>query len=115
MTTLSETVHRWIAARPIAHRGLHDESAGVVENSLAAARLAVASNYAVECDVRMSADGEVFVFHDFTLERLTDGQGNFDDQTAAQIAERRLRGGGETIPTLAGLLEGDGRQPSACC
>ena len=35
--------------RPIAHRGLH--SAQVSENSLAAFRLAVEMNYAVELDI----------------------------------------------------------------
>ncbi|MDF2114712.1 glycerophosphodiester phosphodiesterase family protein [Roseiarcaceae bacterium H3SJ34-1] len=95
----------WLVSRPIAHRGLHDEKGGIVENSLTAARRAVASNYGVECDVQMSADGEVFVFHDFTLERLTDGQGKVADQTAVQLAATGLRGGGETIPTLAALLD----------
>jgi glycerophosphoryl diester phosphodiesterase len=95
----------WLVSRPIAHRGLHDKKNGVIENSLAAARRAVASNYGVECDVQMSADGEVFVFHDFTLERLTDGQGKVADQTAAQLAATGLRGGAETIPTLAALLD----------
>jgi len=94
----------WLVSRPIAHRGLHDGTHGVIENSLAAARRAIASNYGVECDVQMSADGEVFVFHDFTLERLTDGQGRVADQTAAQLAATGLRNGGETIPTLAALL-----------
>jgi glycerophosphoryl diester phosphodiesterase len=102
---LSGNLLSWLVSRPIAHRGLHDEKHGVVENSLAAARRAVASNYGVECDVQMSADGEVFVFHDFTLERLTDGLGKVADQTAARLAATGLRGGGETIPTLAALLD----------
>lgn len=101
----SENTLSWLVSRPIAHRGLHDEKHGVVENSLTAARRAIASNYGVECDVQMSADGEVFVFHDFTLERLTDGQGRVSDQSAAQVASRKLRCGGETIPSLAALLE----------
>jgi glycerophosphoryl diester phosphodiesterase len=102
---MTESPLAWLVARPIAHRGLHDKTQGIIENSLAAARRAVASNYGVECDVQMSADGEVFVFHDFTLERLTDGQGEVLDQTAAQLAARKLSGGNETIPTLAALLD----------
>ena len=33
----------WLVARPIAHRGLHDAAKGIVENSLAAARAAIAA------------------------------------------------------------------------
>ncbi|MGC1863882.1 MAG: glycerophosphodiester phosphodiesterase family protein, partial [Methylocystis sp.] len=55
----------WLIERPIAHRGLHDAANGIVENSLAAARAAVAGNYAIECDVQLSADGEAVVFHDY--------------------------------------------------
>ena len=32
-------------------------------------------NYAIECDIQISADGEAMVFHDQTLERLTKGGG----------------------------------------
>jgi len=51
----------WLVARPIAHRGLHDEARGVVENSLASARAAISKNYAIECDVQLSRDGEAVV------------------------------------------------------
>ena len=54
----------WLVARPIAHRGLHDLSAGFVENTLAAANAALDAGFAIECDLQLSADGEVFVFHD---------------------------------------------------
>ncbi len=40
----------WLTARPIAHRGLHDRAAGIPENTLAAARAAVARGFAIECD-----------------------------------------------------------------
>ena len=61
----------WLVARPIAHRGLHDPAAGLIENTLAAADAAIAGGYAIECDVQDTADGEAVVFHDFTLDRLT--------------------------------------------
>ncbi|MDU6374189.1 MAG: glycerophosphodiester phosphodiesterase, partial [Bradyrhizobium sp.] len=32
----------WLTARPVAHRGLHDASRGIIENMPAAARGAVA-------------------------------------------------------------------------
>ena len=95
----------WLAARPIAHRGLHDAAKGIVENSLAAARAAIARNYAIECDVQLSADGEAVVFHDDTLDRLTDARGRLDARPLAELARLTLRGSGETLPTFSRLLE----------
>jgi glycerophosphoryl diester phosphodiesterase len=92
--------------RPIAHRGLH--GANVVENSLAAARAAVALNYAIECDVQLSADGDAVVFHDDDLERLTDATGPLSRFTAAALSHVELRGASETIPTLTRLLDAIG-------
>jgi len=65
----------WIAARPVAHRGLHDAKAGVIENTAAAFQAAVDGGYAMECDVQISADGEAMVFHDDTLDRLMQDSG----------------------------------------
>ena len=65
----------WLVARPIAHRGLHDRAAGIVENTLSAAEAAIAAGFAIECDVQVTADGEAVVFHDFTLDRLTPERG----------------------------------------
>jgi glycerophosphoryl diester phosphodiesterase len=95
----------WLVARPIAHRGLHDEAGGVIENSLGAALAAVAKNYAIECDAQLSADGEAMVFHDDTLDRLTDARGRLDAMTARELARLTLRGSGETLPTLSQLLD----------
>jgi glycerophosphoryl diester phosphodiesterase len=38
----------WLIARPVAHRGLHDSAAGVIENTPSAFAAAVAGNYAIE-------------------------------------------------------------------
>jgi glycerophosphoryl diester phosphodiesterase len=57
----------------IAHRG-----AGKLapENTLAAFRLGAEHGYRMfECDAKLSADGVVFLMHDATLERTTNGQG----------------------------------------
>ena len=54
----------WLTARPVAHRGLHDAANGVVENTPSAFAAAIAGNYAIECDLQISADGEAMVFHD---------------------------------------------------
>jgi glycerophosphoryl diester phosphodiesterase len=75
----------WLIARPVAHRGLHDAAAGVIENTPAAFAAAVAANYAIECDLRISADGEAMVHHDGALGRLTDGSGRLDEMTSAEL------------------------------
>lgn len=93
----------WLTARPIAHRGLHG-GAGVVENSVSAARAAIAKGYAIECDVQSSSDGEVVVFHDDTLERLTNAEGRVDARIAIELTRLVLRGAADAIPRLADLL-----------
>jgi glycerophosphoryl diester phosphodiesterase len=74
-----------LMARPIAHRGLHNRSKGVIENSHAAFAAAVAGNFGIECDVQITRDGEAVVFHDYDLDRLTSNTGRVDALTAAQL------------------------------
>ena len=95
----------WLTARPIAHRGLHDCGRGaIIENSPSAARAAIAHGFAIECDVQLSGDGEAMVFHDFTLERLTERSGRVDGLLARALQETRLRGG-DAIATLPEFLD----------
>jgi glycerophosphoryl diester phosphodiesterase len=89
---------------PIAHRALHDRSAGRIENSVAAIRAAIAAGYAVEIDVQLSSDGQAMVFHDDRLERLTAATGWVRDHTAEHLDEMVLTEGTDTIPTLPQVL-----------
>lgn len=95
----------WLTARAIAHRGLHDASAGVVENTATAAERAAQAGFAIECDVQLSADGEAVVFHDFTLDRLTEGRGRVDALSASALAALSYRQGGDRIVPLAAYLD----------
>jgi glycerophosphoryl diester phosphodiesterase len=92
----------WLTARPIAHRGLHGQ--GIVENSAASARAAIAAGYAIECDIQASRDGEAMVFHDATLERLTPMNGRFDAYDAGTLAEIIYEESNETIVSLSAFL-----------
>ncbi|WP_298427081.1 glycerophosphodiester phosphodiesterase family protein [Rhodoblastus sp.] len=94
----------WLVERPIAHRGLHDRECGIVENSRGAVRAAMLRGYAIECDLRLSRDGVVFVFHDDELDRLTDDSGAFAERDAVELARISLSGAGETIPSFAEWL-----------
>src|ERR1700743_2740163 len=77
----------WLTARPVAHRGLHDISRGIVENMPGAGTAAIAGNFAVEVDIQLSADGEAMVHHDDALGRLTDGAGALRSLTAAELKQ----------------------------
>ena len=92
----------WLTARPIAHRALH--GGALVENTLGAAAAAVAANYAIEVDLQLTADGEVIVFHDATLDRLTLGTGAVAEKTLIQLKRIAFKDGTERIPTLVELL-----------
>jgi glycerophosphoryl diester phosphodiesterase len=105
----------WLIERPIAHRGLHDKAKAVIENTVAAAQAAIAGGFAIEFDVQMSLDGETIVFHDETLDRLTDASGPLSATRAADIAKVRIKGAGEAPPTLAAFLAAvAGRTPLIC-
>ncbi|WP_095587321.1 glycerophosphodiester phosphodiesterase family protein [Actibacterium ureilyticum] len=93
-----------LLTRPIAHRGYHDRTAGVIENSRAALRAALAAGYGAEIDVQLSADGQAMVFHDYDLKRLTGQPGAVRQRSAADLGAMPLTDGGETIPTLDEVL-----------
>lgn len=88
---------------PIAHRGLWSPD-GPPENSLSAFQAACAAGYGVELDVHLSADGEAVVFHDDKLMRMTGAEGRVRDRSAADLADLRLKGSDEKIPTLLETL-----------
>ena len=76
----------------------------MVENSIAAATAAIAANYAIECDVQMTKDGDAAVFHDDTLDRLTGSHGGLRDRIAREIAAIPYREGGDRIALFADFL-----------
>jgi glycerophosphoryl diester phosphodiesterase len=93
----------WLTARPIAHRGLHDSAAGVIENTASAFNTAIAGNYAIECDVQVSRDGEAMVHHDDALGRLTEGHEPLADLDATALRAVRFRATSDRILTLSEL------------
>ena len=97
----------WPYPRWIAHRG-----AGKLapENTLAAFRLGSEYGYRMfECDAKLSADGVVFLMHDATLERTTNGQGTGGDLPWSALSQldagswHSRRYAGEPLPTLQNL------------
>ena len=95
----------WLTRRPIAHRGFHDLNNLRWENTLSAFDAAIARDYAIECDVHLSADGVPVVFHDSALGRLTGEDGFVYDRTVAQLQQLAIGGTQDHVPTLAQMLE----------
>jgi glycerophosphoryl diester phosphodiesterase len=93
----------WLTARPVAHRGLHDASRGIIENMPGAAEAAIGGNFAIECDIQLTADGEAMVHHDDELGRLTEGSGALLKKTAAELKAVPFKGTSERMMTLADL------------
>ena len=102
MTTPSWPYPFWIA-----HRG-----AGKLapENTLAAFRLGARHGYRMfECDAKLSADGVLFLLHDDTLDRTTDGQGVAGQRPWGELAQldagswHSRSHAGENLPTLEAL------------
>lgn len=78
--------------RPVAHRGLHNRAAGVIENSASAFEAAIAGNFAIECDVQLTSDGVPVIFHDNVMDRLVGKAGAVADISAAEITTTPLLG-----------------------
>jgi glycerophosphoryl diester phosphodiesterase len=95
----------WLTARPIAHRGLHDASGGVIENTASAFSAAITGGYGIECDLQVSADGEAMVYHDDTLGRLTEGSAKLVEMSAAEIAKVHFKQSADRILTLGELCD----------
>ncbi|TCT12728.1 glycerophosphoryl diester phosphodiesterase [Tepidamorphus gemmatus] len=95
----------WLTDRPVAHRGLHDARAGIIENTLSAAQAAIAAGYAIEIDLQAAADGTPVVFHDDTLDRLTTATGPVAALGAAELAAIPLKATSDRIPTFRQLLD----------
>lgn len=85
----------------IAHRGCAGQ---YPENTVTAVTAAAPHVDAVEVDVRPCGTGEPVVFHDETLDRLTDGSGPVDEVPLARLRELDVCGTDASIPSLAELL-----------
>ncbi len=70
---------------------------------MAAFAAAIAGHFGIECDVRLSRDGVVMVFHDASLQRMTGATGAIGDHDAAAIDKWMLPDGG-CVPRLRDLL-----------
>jgi glycerophosphoryl diester phosphodiesterase len=85
-----------------AHRGLH-QAPRAIENSAGAFAAAMELGAGIECDLRLTLDDRVIVFHDANAQRLCGSSEIIGRSTLVGLAH--LRVGGEPIPTLTQILE----------
>lgn len=95
----------WLRERPIAHRGLHTPETRIYENTLSAAAAAARRDYSIEVDLQPSVDGIAMVFHDYTLERMTDRVGELRDLEAQELTNIAIKKTSDRVPTLGALLD----------
>lgn len=87
--------------RGIAHRGYPGKAP---ENTLSSFQLAYDLSYThLELDVHLSKDGIPVLMHDFSVDRMTNGNGLIRDYTLEELKQLKV-GGVETIPTLEEAL-----------
>ena len=86
----------------IGHRG----AAGYApENTLSSFACAIECNVdVIEFDVWKCASGELVVFHDSTVDKLTDGHGYVSSKTLNELKQLTVLGS-ETIPTLKEVFD----------
>jgi len=85
----------------IAHRGCADE---YPENTLHAIEQSARRLPAVEFDVRRCGSGELVVFHDETVDRVTDGTGTVAEMDWSRIEKLDVLDSGHGIPLLSEAL-----------
>ncbi len=93
----------WLAEHKFAHRGL--QGGEIPENSMRAFEEAAAAGYGIELDVRLSSDGQVVVFHDDNLKRMTGMHKPIGGLTWEELSALRLAGSAEGIPLFADVLK----------
>lgn len=100
----------WLFTKPIAHRGFHNDNEP--ENSMRAFINSIKMDYAIEFDIHMIKDGNLIVFHDSNVARMTGVNKNVTDLTIDDVNKLRLFNTGEKIPLFKEFLElVDGQVP----
>ncbi|MFC5193812.1 glycerophosphodiester phosphodiesterase [Bizionia hallyeonensis] len=89
------------STRVFGHRGAKGYLA---ENTIESIEKALGFNVdGIEIDVHLCVSGELVVFHDFTLDRMTNGTGEVGKQTLEALKNLTVNGGFQ-VPTLEDVL-----------
>lgn len=91
--------------RNYAHRGLHNKSKTIPENSMAAFKKAVEHGYGIELDIQLTKDEQIVVFHDDTLNRVCGIDNRLDAYTYKELKQFSLCNTSEHIPLFTEVLQ----------
>jgi len=103
-TAADPEIYPFLFGQNYSHRGLHDRSKNIPENTLAAFAASLEAGYGFEFDLHISADGVPVVMHDADLSRMTGENACIRDLTLTQLRTLRVGGTEERIPTLEEVL-----------
>ena len=87
----------------IGHRGAKGH---VAENTVASIKKAIELGAdGIEIDVFRCLSGEIVVFHDKTLDKLTNGSGYIEEKSLSELKELKVLGSKHSIPTLEEVIK----------
>ena len=99
------SVNDLLQVKGYAHRGLHNQTLGIIENSKSAFQAAIDAKVGIELDVQMSVERTPMVFHDEILSRLAGRDGRLAFMKAQELTQIPYTGSQDKIMTLADCLE----------
>ncbi|MBP1743242.1 MAG: glycerophosphodiester phosphodiesterase [Firmicutes bacterium] len=109
---VAENRTTWLTSTLIAHKGIHDNDKGLIENSMPAFAETVAKGYAIELDVQLTKDKQLVVFHDKKLKRMFGKDEYLSDLTYQELSQLRLANSSESVPLFSDVLSFvDGKVP----
>lgn len=94
----------WLFTTPIAHRGLHDRSRQIPENSIPAFTDAIENGFSIELDIRRTSDNQIVAFHDSNLLRQTGSNRLIRSLTLQSLKDLRLNNTEHRIPLFEDIL-----------
>ncbi|MBQ7798464.1 MAG: hypothetical protein IJ371_05015 [Clostridia bacterium] len=100
--TYDKDKYRDLLRRPFAHRGVHAE---YPENSMPAFQKSMDLNLSIELDIHLTKDGQIVVFHDDNLKRMTGNNEFIKFLTYDQIKQYKLNNTDYHIPLLKEVFE----------
>ena len=92
----------------IGHRGAKGH---VAENTIASIKKAIELGAdGIEIDVFRCLTGEIVLFHDKTLDNLSDGTGYVEEKSLSELKELNILGSKHSIPTLHEVFKSIGKE-----
>lgn len=88
-----------------AHRGLHNISKGIPENSETSFTEAIKNGYGIELDIRLTKDKKYVCFHDQSLKRMAGINKNVNEYSYDELKIINLLDSNETIPLFTDILK----------